>query len=85
MFGPGNENLGKFDVMHFKDGNVFVVRAIVYNQVFQGAISHSKWTMIHDGRSSTGVLDALEHLWTVTHNDNSAFLNRKISCNVTMR
>ena len=65
VFGPGNQ-VGSFDVIHFRDGKVFVARAIAYPHGVDGSNNFSTWTMLIDGRSEEGVFYALEDLWTMT-------------------
>jgi hypothetical protein len=61
----GNDRAGEFDVIHLKDGGSYVARAVMYPKEgrLSGRIRYESWIMFLDGRSTEGVLNALEDLW----------------------
>jgi hypothetical protein len=61
----GNDRAGEFDVIHLKDGGSYVARAIMYlnDDPDSRIIRYERWIMLLDGRSTEGVLNALEDLW----------------------
>ena len=67
IFGPGCQlqaSRGKFDVLQCKLGDTFVAHAIVYPQGSNGNSRHyPSWQCLLTGKSTEGVVNALENLW----------------------
>ncbi|XPS75030.1 hypothetical protein M3J09_007141 [Ascochyta lentis] len=64
IYGPGNNQIGKLDILHLKDGTTFVAQVIAYAGGFSGAHHvHTRWTSLIRGSSEDGVINALEDLW----------------------
>ncbi|KAF9696195.1 hypothetical protein EKO04_005978 [Ascochyta lentis] len=60
----GNNQIGKLDILHLKDGTTFVAQVIAYAGGFSGAHHvHTRWTSLIRGSSEDGVINALEDLW----------------------
>lgn len=55
----------RFDVIHHKDGDVFVASAIAFGKDVTTADWPDPWIKVSEGHSEEGVLGALEGLWNM--------------------